>query len=150
MKTLNNLILTGILTGSIAFNSYSQTPKNTILTYVSIQDKKNENILKVDSLKSYNLSFAVEKTNLLDLMMDEKPKKDNPEDRIKLYIIKKTKNETRVIPTILDGGYDFSRDSKQKIEKYIREFIKEEKISISDAVKYKSDEMFIEIFGEEK
>ncbi|HLD38136.1 MAG TPA: hypothetical protein VJA20_01715, partial [Candidatus Nanoarchaeia archaeon] len=63
---------------------------------------------------------------------------------------RKTKNETRVVPTMLEGEYDFSKDSKKEIEKQVKEFIKEEKISISDPVKYGSGEMFMEISWEEK
>lgn len=147
--------LTKILTGTalataLSFNSYSQTPKNTIVAYVNVQDEKNKTILIVDSLKSYGLSFEVEKTNLLDLIMRGKPKDDESGTKIKLYVVKKTKKGTLVIPAITEGGYDFSKDSKKEIEKQVREFIKDEKINISDAVEYGSGEMFMEIVGEEK
>ena len=148
MKTLTK-ILTGIsLAAGLTFNSYSQIPKNTILAYVSVQDKKDKTVLNVDSLKSYNLSFEVEKTNMFDLIMRGRPKDDKSGTKIKLYIVKKTEKGTLVIPTITEGGYDFSKDPKKEIEKQVREFIKEEKISISDVVEYGSGEMFMEIAGD--
>lgn len=147
MKTLTKLLTGTALATALTFNSYSQEIKNTIVAYVSIKGNEKETILNVDSLKSYNLSFAVEKTNLLDLMMAKKPKEKEIkyEDKTKLYIVRKTEKETQVIPTILEGEYDFSRDSKAKIEKQVRAFVKDEKISISDAVKYGSEEMFMEL-----
>ena len=150
MKTLNKLLFGTTLATTLAFNSYSQGPKNTIVAYISVNEDKKYDFFNIDSLKPYGISFAVEKTNLLDLMMSGKPKKDNSGTQIKLYIVRKTKNETRVVPTMLEGEYDFSKDSKKEIEKQVKEFIKEEKISISDPVKYGSGEMFMEISWEEK
>ena|SRR3989338_2495814 len=150
MKTLNKLLFGTALATALTFNSYSQTPKNTMVVYVSVDDKKDEAIVNVDSIKSYNISFSVEKNNLLDLMMGGKPKENKSENKTKLYIVRKTKNETIVIPAMTEGGYDFSKGSKKEIEKQVREFVKDEKISISDAVKYDSGEMFMEIFGDDK
>jgi len=147
MKTLNKLLFGTALATALTFNSYAQEPKNTIVAYISVQEEKNENIIKVDSLKSYNLSFAVEKDNALDLMMGKKPKgkETKYEDKTKLYIVRKKENETLVIPTITEGDYDFSKDSKKEIEKQVRMFVKDEKISISEPVEYGSSEMFMEI-----
>ena len=148
MKTLKNLLFGTALATALTFNSYAQEPKNTIVAYISVQEEKNENIIKVDSLKSYNLSFAVEKDNALDLMMGKKPKENKSKNNIKLYIIRKTKNETRVIPMILEGDYDFSKDFKKEIEKQVRVFVKDEKISVSEPVEYGSSDMFMEIIGD--
>ena len=85
--------------------------------------------------------------DLLMKGMKVKPNKEKSDTKIKLYLIRKTEKETRIIPAITEGGYDFSKDSKKTIEKQVREFLKDEKISISDAVEYGSGEMFMEIVG---
>ncbi len=150
MKTLTKILTGTALATALTFNSYSQNIKNTIVAYVSVQDKKDETLFNIDSLKSYNLSFAVKKIDLFKLIMGGKLKEDKSGGKIKLYAVKKTEKETLVIPMVTEGGYDFSKDSKKEIEKQVREFLKDEKISISDAVKYGSSEMFMEIVGEEK
>lgn len=149
MKTLTKL-LTGTALATLTFNSYSQTPKHIMIAYVSIQDKKDEIILNVDSAKFYSFSFTIDKARALDIMMGEKSKENKLDTKNKLYLVKKTKKETIIVPTIIEGGYDFSKDSKKDIEKEVKKLIKDEKISISDVVKYGSEEMFIELVGEEK
>ena len=120
MKTLNKLLFGTTLATTLAFNSYSQGPKNTIVAYISVNEDKKYDIFKIDSLKPYGLSFAVEKTNLLDLMMSGKSKKDNSDTKLKLYIVRKTKNETRVVPTMLEGEYDFSKIPKKKLKNKLK------------------------------
>lgn len=148
MTNLNKILTGTALAASLSLNSYSQDIKNTIVAYVSAQDEKDETIFNVDSLKAYGLSFKVKKENLLDLIMAGKPKEDKSDAKTKLYLVRKTEKDTRIIPTITEGGYDFSKDSKKEIEKQIKEFIKEEKMNISNPVKYGSGEMFMEIVGE--
>ena len=150
MKTLNKLLTTTALATGLTFNSYSQIPKNTIVAYTSVQDKENKTSINIDSLRSGNLSFEFEKASMLDLLMRGIPKENKSDTQIKLYAVRKTERETRVIPIITEGGYDFSKDSKKEIEKQIKAFIKDEKINISDAVKYGSGEMIMEIVGNEK
>ncbi|MEK6823447.1 MAG: hypothetical protein AABY06_00270 [Nanoarchaeota archaeon] len=150
MKNLKKLLTGTALATALAFNSYSQNLKNTLVAYVSIKDEKKETIFNIDSLKSYDISFTIEKVNMFDLLMKGmkvKPNKEKSDTKIKLYLIRKTEKETRIIPAITEGGYDFSKDSKKTIEKQVREFLKDEKISISDAVEYGSGEMFMEIVG---
>ena len=149
MKTLTKILTTALAT-ALTFNSYSQIPKNTIVAYVSVPDKENKIGFDVDSLRSGNLSFEFEKASMLDLLMRGIPKENKSDTQIKLYAVRKTEKETRVIPIITEGGYDFSKDSKKEIEKQIKAFIKDEKINISDAVKYGSGEMIMEIVGNEK
>lgn len=149
MTSLTKLLTGTALATTLAFNSYSQSLKNAIIAYVSVQDKKNETVFNVDSLKSYNLSFIIEKTSFLDILMGGKPKDDKPDAQTKLYIVRKTEKNTRVIPAITEGGYDFSKDSKKEVERQVREFIKEEKIFITDPVNYGSGEMFMEIVADE-
>ena len=145
MKTLTKLLTGTALATVLTFNSYSQSPKNIIIAYVSVKGNEKETLFKVDSLKPYNLSFAVEGTNLLDMMMGEKPKGNKKNPPTKIYLVRKLKKETRIIPTIIEGEYDPSKYSKKEIEKEIKEIIKDEKIYISDAVKYGSEEMFMEL-----
>ncbi len=151
MNSLTKLLAGTALATTLTLNSYSQNIENVIVAYVSIQDKKTKTRFNVDTLKSYNVYFEAEKTDFLDFIMrgmGGKSESNESGTKIKLYLIKKTEKETLVIPTILEGGYDFSKDSKKEIEKQVREFIKEEKISISDAVNYGSGEMFMELAGE--
>ena len=145
MKNLKKILMGTALTTVLTFNSYSQEMKNIILAYVSIKGNEKETLFKVDSLKPYNLSFIVEEANLLDIMMGKKPNEGKSNPKTKLYVIKKTKKGTLVIPTILEGEEDFSKYSKKDIEEEVRKLIKDEKISISNAVKYGSEEMFMEL-----
>ena len=149
MKTLTKILTTALAT-ALTFNSYSQIPKNTVVAYVSVPGKENKPGFDVDSLKSYDVSFEFEEANMLDFFMKGIPKENKSDTQIKLYAVRKTEKETRVIPIITEGGYDFSKDSKKEIEKQIKAFIKDEKINISDAVKYGSGEMIMEIVGNEK
>lgn len=148
MTSITKLLTTTALAATLASNSYSQNIENVIVAYASPQDKKTKTRFYVDSLKSYNLYFDVEKINFMDyLMKGKKPKEFKSEAR--LYIVRKTEKEILVIPTTLEGGHDFSKDSKEKIKKEVREFLKDEKVTISDAVEYGSAEMFLEL-DEEK
>ncbi|MEK6844998.1 MAG: hypothetical protein AABX44_01960 [Nanoarchaeota archaeon] len=145
MKNLTKLLTGTALATLLSFNSYAQDIKNVILAYVSIKGNEKKTFFNVDSLKPYNLSFVVKETALLDIMMGKEQKEDKSYIKTKLYLVIKTEKETRVIPTIIEGGYDFSKDSKKDVEKEVKKLIKDKKISISDVVKYGSEEMFMEL-----
>lgn len=156
MKTLNKILtttalITGLnLTTGLNNNSYSQDLRNILVSYVSIREDKEYTYFDVDSIKKIStLSYRIKKPNFLDVFK-EKNLEEDEYNLVKHYIIKKTEEKTLVIPSITVDGYDFSKDSKTKIEKEVKKFVNEGNLHISDPMKFGSTEMYFELAGEDK
>ena len=137
MKTLKNLLLTTALAGVFSFNSYAQEIKNAMLIYVSA-DKKEEKIFNIDSIKPHKLSYTAPAMGFL--MEALAPEEVGFEPKIKLYILKKTEKGREVIPAIVEGEYDFSKDHSKKILREVYSIFNDapkEAISVSEPIKFR-------------
>ena len=143
MKTLTKILTTTALIAGLnlsnIYNGFSQEIKNAMLIYISA-DKKEEKISKIDSIKSYKLSYTAPAMGLImEALSPEEVGFDPP---IRLYILNKTEKGLDVIPATIKGAgwYDFSKDHSKKTLREVYSIFNDtpkEALNISEPVEYR-------------
>ncbi len=135
--------------------------ENVLLAFVDIYDNENKFSFNID-LDAYNLSYEAKKFDAVGLLMGQKEEGLDFAPPLRIYIIKRklTKIDGKeekiedkkisVIPAIINGGYDFSKDSPKKIKKEVEKLLAgmgEKEIYVAEPSKIFSAEMFFDLLG---
>ncbi len=138
--------------------------ENVLLAFVDIYDNENKFAFNID-LDAYNLSYEAKKFDAISLLMGQKEEGLDFNPALRVYIIKRklTKingkdeivedKKISVIPAIINGGYDFSKDSPKKIEREAKKLLAsmgEKEIYVAEPSKMFSAEMFFDLIGKDE